>query len=368
MKNPQATQLVSTITNTEKRIPGLDALRGVAAIGVAIFHFHYFFNAGPHFFFLNPFYNGAHFFVELFFVLSGFLLTQAYAHIHSYKELVIRRIARLFPLQWLSLVLVLVGQHFYALQYGKPFIYNINDTYHFILNVLLLQQVGLQNGFSFNGPSWSISVEWVINLIFFLILLRPKLLVSAALILTVLSVFFIIIGTGDLTSLTKLYGFLDTGLLRVGFGFFSGVLAAKLVTCWLPKAIPRFLWDVLALISLGLFTTFLSSTAINQVLGTQIIVVGILMPVLIIACSKGKISGTVLGIRPLTWLGDISYAVYLLHFPIQIAIFYFRKSLPVPLNSGEALLGYTLLVTFIAHLTFTYFERPAQKFIRALLK
>ncbi|MCL7420324.1 MAG: acyltransferase [Methylobacter sp.] len=353
---------------SEFRIPGLDALRGMAAVGVAIFHFHYFFDAGPNFLILQPIYNGAHFFVELFFVLSGFLLVQVYAHIRSYRELAVRRIARLFPLQWLSLLLVMIGQYCYAQVHGKPFIYEINDSYHFVLNLLLLQQVGLQDGFSFNGPSWSISAEWAINLVFFALLLRPRLLVPASIVLALLSVIILSAGAGDIARLTILFGFLDTGLLRVGFGFFVGVLAAKLVTRFCTPGRMSLSWDGITLICLTVFIGFLGSVEINHNLYAQIPAVGVLMPLLVIACSKGRLFSTVLSTRPLTWLGDISYAVYLLHFPIQILIFGFRKSLPVPLNSGEAILAYVLLLLAVSHLVFTYFERPSQKFIRARLR
>src|SRR5262249_9442676 len=44
--------------------------------------------------------------------------------------------------------------------------YGNNDIWHFTLNLLLLQYSGLQSGFSFNGPSWSICTEALVNLAF----------------------------------------------------------------------------------------------------------------------------------------------------------------------------------------------------------
>lgn len=350
------------------RIPGLDALRGIAALGVAIFHFHYYFDAGPNFLILQPFYNGAPFFVDLFFILSGFLLTQVYSHIKSYRELLIRRIARLFPLQWLSLILVMLGQYYYKLIYGTPFIYTFNDIYHFMLNIFLLQETGLQKGFSFNGPSWSISVEWIINLIFFIFINKSKRLIIASLILIASSLTLIVAFVGNLTYLTKLFGFLDTGLLKACFGFFIGVLTAKLANLIHHRNSANFAWDVITFLSLPALFYFLASTYINNMLGFQLAVVGLLMPLIIISVANGRIFKKLLSLRPLTWLGDISYAVYLLHFPIQIFIFMFRKHLPFPLNSGEALLCYLVLVTSISHLVFVYFERPAQTYVRNKLR
>lgn len=363
MKNSQ-----SHSKTTSSRIPGLDALRGIAALGVAIFHFHYYFDAGPNFFVLLPFYNGAPFLVDLFFILSGFLLTQVYSNINSYLELLIRRIARLFPLQWLSLIIVMVGQYFYNLIYGKPFIYTLNDTYHFILNVFLLQETGLQKGFSFNGPSWSISVEWIINLIFFAFIQKAKLLITVSFIFIVASLALIVIFAGNLTYLIQLFGFLDTGLLKACFGFFVGVLTAKLVNHIHLKNNANLAWDIAAFICIPALLYFLASTRINNIIGFQVAAVGLLMPLMIVSISNGLIFKKLLAIKPLTWLGDISYAVYLLHFPIQIFIFMFRKHLPFPLNSGEAILCYLILVTTVSHFVFIYFERPAQTFMRNKLR
>jgi peptidoglycan/LPS O-acetylase OafA/YrhL len=350
----------------ETRIPGLDALRGLAAIGVAVHHYRFYFDAGPEWPILEPAYNGARFFVELFFVLSGYLLPQVYSHIGNYGELVVRRFARLFPLQWLTLLMVAAAQYLYSQIWGQPFIYTLNDGYNFLLNVLLLQQTGLQDGFSFNGPSWSISVEWIVNLVFFGFLLRPRLLLPCSFLLAVASVVLLAMSQPQIVVLKTSFGFLDTGLLRCGYGFFIGVMAAGLGSR-LSGSRGGWLWDVLALAAGCLFLVFLASENLNTAKSSQILVVGFLLPLLVMACAKAPRVGRVLSIRPLTWLGDISYAVYLLHFPIQVVIFAFRQYLPVPLNSGEGLLAFVALVMMAAHLVFKYFEKPAQTFIRARL-
>ncbi|OAH97527.1 hypothetical protein A1353_02670 [Methylomonas methanica] len=345
----------------EGRIPGLDALRGLAAISVAVFHYHYYYNAGPDLLVLLPVYNGSHFLVELFFVLSGFLLTQVYSNNHSYSGLVIRRVARLFPLQWLTLLLVAIEQYFFAEAYGKPFVYKINDSYHFLLNALLIQQVGLQSGFSFNGPSWSISVEWVVNLLFFGLMLSARLLLPCSILIAAGSVVLLAISQPSLTDLHLSFGFLDTGLLRVGFGFFVGVIAAKIVMYFQPQVNGR--WDLAALVNAVFLIYFLSSTPVNSLMPAQFVIVALVMPTLVIACSRGKIVGRILSIRPLTWLGDISYSVYLIHFPLLILIWGFRFKIPIALNSGEGLVCYTAIVMMTAHLVFNYFERPSQKLL-----
>lgn len=351
----------------EARIPGLDALRGMAALGVVILHYHMYFDAGPDLIIFYPAYKGAEFFVDLFFVLSGFLLTQVYSHITSYRELVVRRFARLFPLQWLTLFAVLIGQYFYAQAWEKPFIYQINDTYHFILNLLLLQQTGLQAGFSFNGPSWSISVEWIVNLLFFAILLRPKWILPSSIIFITSSITLLAISQPNITNFGLSFGFIDTSLLRVFFGFFVGVIAAKFLHTSTVSAVGTTTWDVVALISATTLLLFLGNKQVNEILIMQVLSVGLLMPILVISCAKGIKAGRLLAIKPLVWLGDISYAVYLTHFPLLLLVFGFRPHLPFSLNSGEGMLAVLLFIVFVSHIVFNYFERPAQRFLRKIL-
>lgn len=351
----------------EARIPGLDALRGMAAIGVVILHYHMYFDAGPDLIIFYPAYKGAEFFVDLFFVLSGFLLTQVYSHITSYRELVVRRFARLFPLQWLTLFAVLIGQYFYTQAWDKPFIYQINDTYHFILNLLLLQQTGLQTGFSFNGPSWSISVEWIVNLLFFAILLRPRWILPSSIVFIVGSITLLAISQPNITNFGLSFGFLDTSLLRVFFGFFVGVIAAKILHTRIVSSVGTTTWDVIALISSTTLLLFLGNKQINEILIMQVLAVGFVMPILVISCAKGINAGRLLAIKPLVWLGDISYAVYLTHFPLLLLVFGLRLHLPFSLNSGEGMLFVLLFIVSVSHIVFNYFERPAQRILRKKL-
>src|SRR5438876_336938 len=83
-----------------KRILELDALRGIAAVGVVLFH------AYPHTFFF------AWSFVDLFFVLSGYLITTiVLRHLQApdlLKAFYYRRILRIWPVYYLTLIGVVV--------------------------------------------------------------------------------------------------------------------------------------------------------------------------------------------------------------------------------------------------------------------
>src|SRR4051812_3759541 len=138
----------------DSRGPGrfvvLDFYRFVAALGVFIFHLKLI-DTG-----ISPAWNGSYgLFVDMFFILSGFVIS--YSHpsdargVAAYSRFMIRRIARIYPLHLLSLLVfvVLIGVGLERTARSTPL--------DFLYNLLLLQAWGVADHLSFNSPSWSIS-------------------------------------------------------------------------------------------------------------------------------------------------------------------------------------------------------------------
>jgi peptidoglycan/LPS O-acetylase OafA/YrhL len=171
------------INSTPKHFYSLDALRGVAAISVIVWHWqHFFYNgatsaiynigAQPFYFIFFPFYHRGYLAVDLFFSLSGFIFFWLYAENINNKQInglkfFILRFSRLYPLHLLTLLVVLVGQIISKSYTGNFIIFPYNDAYHFILNIFLASHWGLQKGFSFNAPIWTVSVEVLMYFLFF---------------------------------------------------------------------------------------------------------------------------------------------------------------------------------------------------------
>ncbi|RIJ36637.1 acyltransferase family protein [Pontibacter oryzae] len=124
------------------RIQELDALRGVAAFGVFLFHFQLF----------NYGYLGVH----LFFIISGFVILLTANSVKSSSDFVIARISRLYPTYWAcviltSLVLILAGQAISLKQ--------------FVLNLSMFQMfLGEKN---IDGAYWSLAEELVFYMVVF---------------------------------------------------------------------------------------------------------------------------------------------------------------------------------------------------------
>src|SRR5271155_5124721 len=137
-----------------RRISSLDGMRGIAAIAVMMFHFNIFFLPQARL----PFLGRAYLSVDLFFLLSGFVMAHVYgrelasnwrAH---WPKLAIARFARIYPLFALTML-------------AMTTIVSLSDTrlrfvsfsgWSLALQPFLLQQ---WSGLSWNYPSWSISTE-----------------------------------------------------------------------------------------------------------------------------------------------------------------------------------------------------------------
>jgi len=169
----------------------LDVVRGLAALSVILWHWQNLYTyktvmpatfdrtQQPFYNIFFIFYNTGALAVDFFFALSGFIFFFLYAEKIAQrsvdgKTFFILRFSRLYPLHILSLVIVLVLQHIIFVNTGSYAIYPFNDTYHFILNLFFIQSWGLEKGFSFNSPSWSVSVEILLYILFY-ILCRFKL-------------------------------------------------------------------------------------------------------------------------------------------------------------------------------------------------
>ncbi|PHX05718.1 acyltransferase family protein [Vibrio splendidus] len=201
------------------RFEVLDSFRGLCAISVVIYHMNVFGTVTE-----LDFFRGSYLFVEFFFVLSGFVLSHGYLNRKDvgFKEFFIGRLFRLYPLHIFTLSLVLLFQiikvialNFNVSFEAEPFTgpYNIAQL---LPNILLLQSWSfITIPTSFNAPAWSISVEFYMYFIFFLLVClfgRRSIVLS-----TVLSMIFFIFIIGE-------FEFSTPNVARGISCFFGGVL------------------------------------------------------------------------------------------------------------------------------------------------
>jgi len=284
----------------------LDGLRGVAAIAVAFRHIPD--NA------VALWTPESYLAVDLFFMLSGFVLAHAYADRlargMSFVDFAAVRLIRLYPLyliaSLITLALVLVPAlpgHFHP---PLPSLRTIVLAVLFVPTIAPHEKIGL---FPLIGPAWSLFFEFAVNLVFALGATRldPRRLAlivagGAALLVAAVAHF----GAIDIGwSQDNAWG----GFGRVGFGFFAGVTVYRL---WQADALPRLRlpgWAAAAVV----VAVFAAATRHPAVSDTLIVV--LVMPPLILASARGE-PGRWLA-RPFALLGTASYAIYVLTNPVD---------------------------------------------------
>ncbi len=329
-----------------ERIFALDSLRGIAALGVALFYHYSHFTSTPVFdgFVTYWLHRWGIMLVDLFFVLSGFVLSHVYLEALARREVrpltfFVLRFSRLYPLHFATLCCVALLQTWRAREGLGSFVYHANDLMHFALNVLFLQQGVVRTQYSFNGPSWSLTVEEVSYIAFFVCMyffarwfkLGFAVLVAVA----------ITIHLGDVD--THVF---NRHISRGLAGFFGGALAFQVhrraqergrsgTLAWVAGG--------LAAITIGYFVMAGYPRTTATLLAHSLVI----FPALVLLVLNCAPLDRAFSARPLAYLGEISYSVYMIHFPVQLLLVTLDEKFEIVFVrfSVEFFLFYSLLAT-----------------------
>ena len=115
-------------------------------------------------------YNQGCLLVELFFMLSGFGMFIGYGkkimmHKIEFKNYILKRITKLYPLFFFTTILVTILEIWHIKLTGKTFVYGNLDSWHFFMNLILCQNSIFGIEHSFNGPSWCLSICFILYII-----------------------------------------------------------------------------------------------------------------------------------------------------------------------------------------------------------
>ncbi|MDR3468322.1 MAG: acyltransferase [Xanthobacteraceae bacterium] len=335
------------------RIVAIDALRGVAALVVVLWHWPHFFQlqatpdaALPLYALLWPFYRYGAWGVDLFFCISGFVFYTQYADAVAGRMLsslafARLRFSRLYPLHLVTLLAVAALQSVFTHQTGHAFVYSDLSWRSFALQLALASNWWTRP-YSFNGPVWSVSVEILLYASFFVLArigaIRPPVLLAVA-----VAGMFLMPVNEDVAR----------GLAAFFVGCLCGIAVARAragsfgLGAWLALIVVATLW---------------AQTGISR---AELIVKWAVFPGLVIALAlaDGKLRAVS---ERLHWLGDISYSSYLIHFPLQLTLVTFAATTGavIDFSSPWTLGGFFVALVALSLLSFHRLERPAMRWIR----
>ena len=357
-------QAQGTSSSAADRLLGLEAVRFVAAFAVLVWHYQHFADVAgipvgltisrlPLYGWLKPFYDAGRCGVWVFWCVSGFIFFWRYADAIAARSVSARlffvgRLSRLYPLHFATLLAVALLQAIYWKQHGYYIVYQFNDMPHFGLQLLMASRWGLEAGDSFNGPIWSVSVEILVYAIFF-VTLR---FVTRSLMLNVV----VIIGC------LTLHG---QFVACLGFFYIGGLAATarrQAVAAGHPAWAERLGWAAALMLPLGMWI----SGARQEDIGWPFVMA--YTPIALFCLSR-PVTLSARVERVLEAAGNMTYSIYLLHFPIQLLI----ATLCAAAGTGIPFYETWFFVVFVAstmlasRLTYLYFEAPARALLRRQL-
>ena len=340
-----------------KRFVVLDFYRFVAALGVFIFHLKNI-DKG-----ISPVWNGSYgLFVDMFFILSGFVISYSYPStptgMRSYTRFLVRRIARIYPLHLVTLlifaVLALVGIA------GPTSHASFSD---FVQNLFLVQAWGITDHLSFNSPAWSISAELFCYLLFPLFMLLAG-RVSPLVLAIIVAVSYGILAHANLPiwqERSQMYGAnFDFGMLRALPSFLNGILLTVLF-----RLSSDYRKKPVAIAGIALFAV--SVLVLNVYAKPDLAIMLFSLAILVTATGESAFARFP-GSDWLGRLGNTSYAIYMVHELLLILLFkpaWHYLGLQPGIFPIFALVC-CIVLTVVADATYNYVENPARKLINRL--
>ena len=366
----------TTYLESKQHYPILDGLRGVASVVVIVFHVFETFTGGNRFIQII---NHGYLAVDFFFLLSGFVVAYAYDDRWSkmtqwdfYK----RRLVRLQPMVVLGSI---IGAALFYFQVSPVAFPNIANTP--VWEVLLLMVIGAtlipvpvsmdirgwQEMHPLDGPAWSLFFEYIANILYAVAVRRfSKLALSILVSLAAcMMIGYLIFGPqGDLIGGWSITGQqLFVGLTRVLYPFFAGVLLCRI--SGIIRIKNAFWWSSL-LILIALSIPRIGDEHHLWMNGIYDAACVIFVFPLIVSIGAGGILHSARSERICKFLGDISYPLYITHYPLIYVYTAWVVNNKIPLGAHGLLMGLLLVIVSIAiaYASLKLYDEPVREWLK----
>jgi peptidoglycan/LPS O-acetylase OafA/YrhL len=353
--------------NGSRRIDALTGIRGVAACWVVLFHaFDTFGTLAERPIFQSvPVIERGYLAVDLFFVLSGYILAANYVagfRINGWKTVqrfAMGRVFRILPLNIVALFTFLGA----VIAFGAPyFTAEKLSPASFFASLILVQAWGPFSATAWNYPAWSLSAEWLAyagfpaGLVILLKIRAPFVaLAGACVAFILLATVMATVGGGNLDHVWKL------GVVRCLLEFVGGMFlwywhGSGSFKVAFPTALACAALGLLAISLVGPYWELLAPFA---------------FALLIVACAEGSaLTQTLFANRISVYLGDISFSIYLLHVIVIGTYHVAADATGISASPSSVQWGFLVAmvgtVIMIAHLGWRLVEVPGQALGRRL--
>lgn len=356
-----------------QRLRALDGLRGVAIL--LVMGFHYFYHLESFYYkstlypygetFSNvPIFKYGYMGVELFFIISGFVIAMTLESSRSVLDFVIRRFVRIWPALIVSAILT-----FFLLNWSDaPFALTRRQFWPNFLPSLTLTPTSLWSGWFpkvdfVTGVYWSLVVEirfYMIAVILFWLFSREKL-------------------ARNLVTFTLII-YIARALLRRAMPGYNGVYDALFIPDYMPwfaagavfyELYKERLAKGTALVMLAVMYVLIARISTNYaVIGRDPVIAStaaLFFLALFWFLATKPTSMRIFEIRPLVWIGECSYSIYLYHYAVGM-ILISQVSKTIGLVPQLLLVAaISLLVLAVGRVSYAMVENPSRRWLTKLL-
>lgn len=355
-------------------IPSLVGIRGYLSLVVVAVHLAPFAAAlvpVTAAFFLPVWHHG-YVALDLFFVLSGFVISSGYARTFArwpgratFGKFLWARLSRFYPVH-LAVLGAMVAAVLVSRAIGREIPHGGDLTWDLFRQLTLTSGWGGADALTWNGPVWSLSAEWACYLVLPLLLpLVQRLRTPAACVVGYLAacaiplVLYSIIGFDDATITYEM------PLPRAFGGFLAGAALYQLTT--VGSRIPAWLGRVTGPLVVVAFAAIVLASSLGVSTMITLPIVGLVVPAL--AQRRGAFD-RFLSTKVSMIGGEYSVALFLVHVPwiLAASLLINPRTFPGPVWGTLGIVLLVLGAFVLAWLAYVIVERPAQRWMRRLVK
>lgn len=375
---------MTTYLESKPRYEILDGLRGVAAVMVVLFHLFESYASSP----ATQLLNHGYLAVDFFFLLSGYVV--GYAYDDRWAEMTTwgffkRRLVRLHPMVVMGTVIG-AALYYFGQGDGFPLIGNVEGWkvgLAFVMGLLMIP-CGMKMDIrgwgetnSFNGPTWSLMWEYLANILYAVVLRRLGnitlgIAVGMAAMLTLditlnIDTFGLLAERPAAQAYTVIGGWsltpeqLYIGAIRLLYPFLMGMMLSRTAKSIRTR---NGFWWCSALLILLFWMPCLGGegSILNGIYNAATI---LLFFPLIVLMGAGSTMTSNRGRRICNFLGEISYPLYITHFPIMYVQMQWAWShAEAPLHAHITVaIGAILLSLGVAYGSMKLYDAPVRKWL-----
>lgn len=365
----------AAFADTKPHYDLLDGLRGVAALMVIFYHVFEAFATSP----IDQRFNHGYLAVDFFFILSGFVIGYAYDDrwkTMTTKDFIKRRLIRLHPMVVLGAVLGVIAFCIQGCEKWDGTQVSISMVMlALLINLFLIPAVpgsgpeirGNGEMYPLNGPSWSLFFEYIGNIMYALFIRRMSTKALTALVVLAgigLASFAIFnfsgaghLGVGWTMEEYNLIG----GFLRVLFSFSIGLLMSRVFK---PTPVKGAFWICSLAIVVLLSMPYVGNGEALWMNGIYDSVCAILIfPMLVYLGASGKTTDKH-SARICKFLGDISYPLYMVHYPLIYLYFgWVKKENLTFAEAWPEALALVIGSIVLAYISLKLYDEPVRRYL-----